>query len=111
MNKYRLEHFTRGWFVGDFEPTIIKTQDVEVAVQSFGPGVSEAEHVHKIATELTLILAGRALINGQEFKAGDIVEILPGEYAKFEALELTTTVVVKFPGAKNDKYLKGSTYD
>ena len=106
MKKYRLNDFTRGWFIGDFSPSILKTQDVEVAVQRFEAGEEEPEHVHKIATEITLILSGQVSISGKIYKNGDIIEISPGEYSKFKALEATTTVVVKYPGVKNDKYLK-----
>jgi quercetin dioxygenase-like cupin family protein len=111
MKHYRLENFKRGWFVGDFSPTIIKTQDVEVAVQRFKSGDQEAEHRHNVATELTLILTGRVELGGVEYSDGDIVEIFPGEYASFKALEDTVTVVVKYPGAPNDKYLKEDVSD
>lgn len=106
MKKFRIEDFTRGWFVGDFYPTIIKTQDVEVAIQNYEAGHKEDEHTHKIATELTCIVSGRVRISGKEYVSGDIIKISPGEFSKFHALEDTTTVVVKHPGAKNDKYLK-----
>ena len=85
--------------------------DVEVAVQYFESGAEETEHVHKIATELTIILSGRVDISVTEYEAGDIVEISPGEYAHFKAIEPTQTVVVKYPGAKNDKYLKEDDCD
>jgi quercetin dioxygenase-like cupin family protein len=111
MNLYKLKNFTRGWFVGAFSPTIIETQDVEVAIQTFGAGAEEAEHCHKIATELTVILSGRVEISGVEYVTGDIIEIMPGEFSKFKALEKTTTVVVKYPGAINDKYLRDSRHD
>lgn len=106
MNHYRLENFLRGWFVGDFSPSIIKTNSLEVAVQKYAAGVQEAEHVHKLATEITVIVSGRVEISGKQFFAGDIIEIKPGEFSKFTALEPTVTVVVKYPSAKNDKYLK-----
>jgi anti-sigma factor ChrR (cupin superfamily) len=105
MNKYNLDDFIRGWFVGGFKPTIINTTDVEVAIQYFKKGDKEAEHCHKVATEITVIVKGRVNISGREFSEGDIIEIEPGEFAKFEAIEDTTTVVVKYPGALNDKYL------
>lgn len=111
MKKYRLEDFKRGWFVGDFTPSLIRTQNVEVAVQHFQAGCEEPEHFHKIARELTIIISGRVEISGTEYCAGDIVDISPGEYALFRALESTTTVVVKYPGAKNDKFLKENTPD
>ena len=106
MKKYKLSDFTRGWFVGDFFPSIIKTQDVEVAIQKFKAGDEEAEHCHKVATEITVIVTGRIELSGVEYQAGDVIETMPGEFAKFRAIEDTTTVVVKHPGALNDKYLK-----
>ena len=106
MKHYELKKFVRGWFVGGFDPSIIKTKDVEVAVQHFKAGDKEDEHCHKIATEVTCVVAGRAKLSGKLLGPGDIVEIPPGEYSNFEALEDTITVVVKYPGALNDKYLR-----
>lgn len=107
MEFSKLDSMVRGWFVGGFEPTLFKTTDVEVAVQHFSAGDCEPSHCHKIATEITVIISGRAKMGGKEVFAGDIVKILPGEYTDFEALEETVTAVVKLPGALNDKYLKG----
>jgi len=101
----KLKDFTRGWFVGGFDPTLYKTTDVEVAIQNFSKGDKEAPHCHKIATEITVIMSGKAKMNHSIITSGDIVTIYPGEYTDFEALEDTTTTVVKLPGALNDKYL------
>ncbi|WP_372768511.1 cupin domain-containing protein [Pseudoalteromonas sp.] len=106
MEKTRITDFVRGWFVGGFEPTLFKTQDVEVAVQQFKKGDKEASHCHKIATEITMIVKGQARMKGMIISEGEIVKIPPGEYTDFEAIEDTTTVVVKLPGALNDKYLE-----
>ena len=106
MNHYKLEDFLRGWFVGGFEPTLDKTTDVEVAIQHFKKGDKEASHCHKIATEITAIVKGKALMKGITINEGEIIKIEPGTYTDFEALEDTTTVVVKLPGALNDKYLE-----
>jgi mannose-6-phosphate isomerase-like protein (cupin superfamily) len=108
MKKYQLNEMTKGWFVGDFAPTIIPTQDVEVAIKHYKKGDCEERHHHKIATELTAIISGSVRMNGQEFSAGDIVLIEPGESTDFEVLEDCVTTVVKYPGAKNDKYLGDS---
>lgn len=106
MEKNKLEDFVRGWFVGGFSPTLFKTTDVEVAIQTFKKGDKEDSHCHKIATEITAIVEGKAKMKGLSLSKGDIVKILPGEYTDFEALEDTTTVVIKLPGALNDKYLE-----
>ncbi|GAB3478841.1 hypothetical protein [Marinomonas epiphytica] len=105
MTSYKLDSFVRGWIVGGFEPTLFKTTDVEVAIQSFKKGDKESSHCHKIATEITAIVNGKARMNGTIVAEGEIVKIEPGTFTDFEALEDTTTVVVKLPGALNDKYL------
>ncbi len=105
MKVSNLSEMKGGWFVGNFEPTLIKTNDVEVAVKRYKKGDHESAHYHKIATELTCIVEGEVQMFGQTFKAGDIVIVEPGDATDFTALTDATNVVVKYPGANNDKYL------
>lgn len=105
MKYERLENMTKGWFVGAFDPTILHTKDCEVAVKKYNKGDKEAAHYHRIATEITVILSGHVLMADQEWYAGDIIRLEPGEVSAFEALSDAVTVVVKHPGASNDKYL------
>ena len=51
-----------------------------------------------------MIISGLVQMNGIEYKENEIVKISPGLSTDFFALEDTTTVVVKVPGANNDKY-------
>ncbi|MEJ7559233.1 MAG: hypothetical protein WKF66_13065 [Pedobacter sp.] len=104
LEKYRLEEMTRGWFVGNFTPTLFSTNDVEVAVITYKAGDVDKFHYHKIATEITVILNGTVRMSGETFGHGDIVTIRPGIATDFVALTDVTTVVVKLPGANNDKY-------
>ena len=97
----------KGWFVGNFEPSLYRTNDVEVAVKSYKAGDKEEWHYHKIATEITAVLEGRVRMAGGEYGPGDIVVLDPGEGTDFEVLEDAVTVVVKIPGANHDKYLRG----
>ena len=106
MKTAKLEDMIKGWFVGNFEPTLLKTNDVEVAVKSYNKGDYEETHYHKIATEITVITQGRVKMNGIEYNVGDIIVMKPNESTDFECLEDNTqNVVVKIPGANNDKYL------
>lgn len=105
MRTAKLSNMVRGWFVGDFSPTVLATQAVEVGVKKYSAGDKEERHYHKVATEVTLILTGRVRMNGTEYHAGEILVIEPLESTDFEVLEDATTVVVKIPGASNDKYL------
>lgn len=107
MKSVKLESMTNGWFVGNFEPSLYKTNSVEVGVKRYMAGEREAWHYHKIATEISVIISGRVRMNQREYVAGDIVIVEPGEGTDFEVLEDTVTAVVKLPGANNDKYLKG----
>jgi mannose-6-phosphate isomerase-like protein (cupin superfamily) len=104
MDVHKLSEMTKGWFVGDFEPTLCKTDQFEVAVKYYRAGDHESAHLHKIGTEITVIVSGHARMNGRLLEPGDIVWIAPGEATDFEALTDVATTVVKFPSVKGDKY-------
>jgi len=95
----------RGWIVGNFEPSLWKTDDVEVAVKTYKKGDYEQKHYHKVATEITIISKGRVLMNNELYEEGDIITIEPGEATDFRVLEDTITTVIKFPCLTDDKYL------
>ncbi len=95
----------KGWFVGNFLPSVCSTQDFEIAVKHYNVGDYEKPHTHKIATEITVIIEGEVKMKDEKFKKGDIVTISPGEETDFYALTNVTTVVVKYPSIKDDKYL------
>ncbi len=76
-----------------------------MAVRTYKAGESEALHMHKVATEVTMVLSGTVRMAGREWNAGDIIVLEPGEATDFEAVTDAVNVVVKVPGALNDKYL------
>jgi len=105
MKKYKIEKMIRGWFVGGFKPSVFDTHDCEVGYKEYKKGDYEEFHHHKIATEITLIVKGTVLMNGKEYTKGDIIVIPPKEGTDFWALTDAENVVVKIPGASDDKYL------
>ena len=105
MKKYNLDSFTRGWIVGDFEPNILKTKDFEFMVHYYKSGESEAKHEHRIADEITVIVYGTFLMNGEKLSKGDVVHLIPGTAADFECLTDGATAVIKTPSVKGDKYI------
>ena len=105
MELDNLNAMVRGWFVGDFEPNVVKTKDFEVGIKTYKAGDYEEEHFHKIGTEITVILDGEARMKGSVYKHGDIITIPPMESTDFEALTDVKTVVVKIPSARNDKFI------
>lgn len=106
MKKHNLDDMVGGWFIGHFEPTILKTDDFEVAVKIYKKGDYEENHFHKIATEYTLIMDGEVIMSGENYSSGDIVVIKPNESTDFRALTDVKTVVVKTPSVANDKYFE-----
>lgn len=95
----------KGWFIGNFSPSIVQSKDVEAAVKIYKAGEYESEHYHKVATEITVIVSGTVQMMGKEHGCGDILLIEPGETTDFLALTDTVTVVLKLPSVRNDKYL------
>ncbi len=102
---YDLSNFTGGWLIGHFEPALIASDDIEVAVKKYRAGDLEKSHHHQIATEYTVIASGRVRMNDREYQSGGIIRIDPGHSTDFEALEDTVTVVLKTPSVPNDKFI------
>lgn len=105
MKLFNLKNYVRGWIIGNFEPSIIKTPDYEVGIKIYKSGDSEAAHFHKLAKEITIICTGRVKMNKIEYVAGDIILIEESDITDFSCLEDSITVVVKSLSVKDDKYL------
>jgi mannose-6-phosphate isomerase-like protein (cupin superfamily) len=104
LERHRLDSFTKGWFVGEFEPTLVPSSAVEVAVKHYRAGEHEDKHHHRVAEEVTVIVSGTVRMSGEELGAGEIVRIPAGTATDFLAVTDATTVVVKLPCVKGDKY-------
>lgn len=104
MKKFNIKDMIKGWFIGDITPVAYSTPLVEVAYKEYKKGDYDRSHYHKIATEITLISSGSVKMNDVVYYKGEIIIINPMDVTDFEALEDSSTVVVKIPGAKNDKY-------
>lgn len=106
MEISHLDSMVRGWFIGNFEPSIYKTEEFEIAVKKYKKGDYEKKHHHKIAYEITLIVKGIVLMNDIKFTSGSIITLNPGEACDFKCITKDAiTVVIKFPSIKDDKYI------
>lgn len=94
----------KGWFVGDFAPSALRTAAAEVAVKRYKAGDQESAHFHKQSSEVTLVLEGSVEMCGRRLNSGDIIRLDPGEVTGFKALTDTITVVVKLPSVIGDKF-------
>ena len=105
MKRFRLsESGDRGWFIGNFEKAVVRTDQFEVNWQT-NPRGHGTNHYHKVITEVQLVTRGRMLVNGQVFEPGDICVLEPGDISQIDYLEEVDTVAIKFPSAPDDKYL------
>jgi hypothetical protein len=98
-----ISEFTKGWFIGDFEPTMLKTSDFEVGVKFFVEGDTEPLHKQIIATEFTVVISGDIQMNGKKFTRGQIVRIDPEEPADFLALTDASLLCLKTPSIPSDR--------
>jgi len=105
MKKFDLESMHRGWFVGNFNPSVLNTQKCEVAIKKYKQGDYEPEHYHMECKEITVILNGIVEMGGKKFSDGDIVVVECGESIDFRALSDVTTVVYKDGSVEGDKFL------
>ena len=104
MKVIPLSDFTGGWYIGNFDPSLLKTYAFEASVKVHKKGENWPVHYHKIATEYNVIIAGRMTIQNRELNAGDIFIIEPFEVADPIFHEDTIISCIKVPGAKQDKY-------
>ena len=105
MLTQKISEMTRGWFIGDFEPSVLKTKEFEVGVLTHKKGEQCPKHYHKVATEVTLLLSGSMTICGQLIEAGTIFTIEPNEIADPVFHEDCTVLVIKTPSVIGDKYV------
>jgi quercetin dioxygenase-like cupin family protein len=109
MRLAKLEDFFRGWFIGDFEPSILRTKDFEVGILSHHKGEYWPAHYHKEAIEYNVLLSGdMSIIHHDE----SVTYLKPGDVFAFEKGEVSAPVfhadckilVVKVPSVIGDKY-------
>ena len=105
MELKNLNNFVRGWVIGNFEPSLCKTNEFEIGIKRYNAGDKEPAHYHKESLEYTIVVEGVIKMNDTIYKKDDIVEVKQWETITFECIEDAITVVIKTPHVPNDKYL------
>ena len=105
MKVYNIDDMKRGWFVGNFDPAVLKTEKFEVGYHRHEAGDPTHAHYHKNSTEVNVIIKGRMIINGKELSSGDIFVFEPYTVSEGEYLEDTDLIVVRDASNPGDKYL------
>jgi mannose-6-phosphate isomerase-like protein (cupin superfamily) len=104
MDVSHISDFKGGWFIGNFEPTLLKNAGFEASIKLHKKGEHWPTHYHKIATEYNVVVVGRMTIQNQSLEAGNVFVLHPYEIADPVFHEDTIIVCIKHPGAANDKF-------
>jgi len=104
MKISKIDEYFRGWYVGNFQPSCFDTKDFEVGILTHKKGEIWPAHLHKIATEINLLLEGEMIIQNKKIVSGDIFVIEPNEVADPIFLTDCKLVVIKTPSIPGDKY-------
>ena len=105
MKKFNLDYFLRGWLIGDFEPSIFKTKEIEVGIKFYKKGQKEPQTIHKETWEITAVISGTIKMYNEVLNKNDIILLEPNDISAFECLEDSTLLVVKYPSNPKDKYI------
>lgn len=103
MKKAHIDNFIKGWFIGNFEPSLLKA-NFEVGVQTHAAGELHTDHFHKLSTEINLVIEGTIKINNQLFVPGDIFILEPYEISQVEYITDVKILVVRNQSDPDDKY-------
>lgn len=106
MDVSRIEQFKGGWFIGDFEPTLLRSKGFEVGWKVHHRIEKIEPHIHHEVTEYNLIAHGEMRVNNRHLIAGDLFILYKGERVDAEVLsDEAHVVVVKVPSIPSDKTL------
>lgn len=105
MKTYKMNEMKGGWFIGDFEPSILKTKNFEVGVLHHHKGEIWPKHKHKHLEEYNYLLSGKMRIHNTVINAGDFFVFERGEIADPIFLEDCVVIVIKVPSVPGDKVI------
>ncbi len=105
MKRFSYGDMKEGWFIGDFEPSALRTKEFEVCYKKHKKNDIWDKHYHKLAREVTLVIRGKVKIDEHIFSEGDIFLIEPNEIVDPEFLEDVEFMIIKTPSDVNDKYI------
>jgi dTDP-glucose pyrophosphorylase len=100
---YKLEDMFRGWYIGDFEPSVSKQSGFEVGYLLHKKGEKWQSHFHKNLNEVNLLVRGKMILNDIEIKENEIFVINKNIIASPIFLEDCYIICIKIPSMVGDK--------
>jgi len=105
MKITKISDYFRGWFIGNFEPTLLKTKDFEVGLLTHRKGEHWSSHYHEKSIEYNVLVQGKMVVQGNELNTGDVFVFDKGEIADPVFLKDCTVLCVKVPSIPSDKII------
>ena len=110
MREYDVNYLIGGWFIGDFDKSVLKTTEFEVAYKTHYAGEHWESHYHAQAEEINYLIEGTMSINGSTLIGPTIFVLEKMEVADPIFITDVKLIVVKTPSIPGDKFTvsKGS---
>jgi hypothetical protein len=105
MQIFNVDNLKGGWFCGAFKDTAYHTTACEVSYKTHPANEFWPAHYHVIADEVNYLISGEVEINGVHLQAPVVFVINKGEIVRPKFITDVAMVVVKIPGALNDKFI------
>lgn len=98
------------WAIGNFKPSILKTEEFELGIFQIKKGEKGDGHWHT-AIELNFIIEGECVVVSEgikhKLKTGQIFIYPPKVKSNVSYTKDTTLIVIKVPSLQNDKFYDG----
>ena len=78
MQLFNFNDFKGGWFIGNFLPALLQTEQFEVCYKYHTKGEIWPVHYHKVGTEYTMLVHGKLIMNGKLIEPNTII-VLKGK--------------------------------
>lgn len=105
MKASKIEDMVNGWIVGNFDPSVYKTDRFEVGFHKYKKGAPTQNHYHKLSTEINVVIRGDVQINDVRYKDGDIFILEPYMVSESKFLKDTELIVIRTSSNTSDKYI------
>jgi len=102
-SKETLDNMKRGWLVGNFEPSILRTEQFEVAYMRHKKGEYWPPHLHKEISEYNVLIRGKMKMNNEIINEGDVFIIPKTMLTHAVFLEDCEVLCIKVPSVPTDK--------
>lgn len=102
---WNVYEFTRGWFLGNFSPSILDTSDFEIGILSHTKGETWPFHYHQEADEYNVLLQGKMLLNNHLLESNTQFVLYKNEIACPFFLEDCRVLCIKSPSRPKDKHI------